>query len=326
MTGPRCLVTGATGAVGPAVVRRLAREGASIVALARHAPPSGLLPDDVQVATHDLTDAEVATLARDADVIFHLAAKLHVNDPGAALRTEYERTNVDATRRLVDATRPSARFVFFGTIDVYGPTAAGATATEDTPPHTRSLYGETKLRAEPFVLAHPGGTVLRLAAVYGPRVKANYARLARAIARGRYLGVGPGTNRRTVVFEEDVADAAWRVANAQALPSRVYNLTDGHPHTVDEIVAAIAASLGKRPPRLRLPAPLVKGAAWMADGAARLVGRRFPVTPAMVDKLQEHIAVSGERLMRELPFEPAWDLARGWQAAITAMTAGDKIS
>jgi hypothetical protein len=44
----------------------------------------------------------------------------------------------------------------------------------------------------------------------------------------------------------------------------------------------------------------------------------------MVDKLQEHIAVSGERLMRELPFEPAWDLARGWQAAIAAMTAGDK--
>jgi nucleoside-diphosphate-sugar epimerase len=128
------------------------------------------------------------------------------------------------------------------------------------------------------------------------------------------------------VFEEDVADAAWRVATADALLSRVYNLTDGRPHTVGEIVAAIAAALGTRPPRLRLPASLVKAGAWMGDGAARAVGRRFPVTPAMVDKLQEHIAVSGERLMRELPFEPAWDLERGWRAAIAAMTGGDKIA
>jgi UDP-glucose 4-epimerase len=326
MNGPRCLVTGATGAVGPALVRRIAREGASIVGVARHAPPPDLLPGSVRVATHDVADAEVAAFARDADIVFHLAAKLHVNNPGADLRGEYERTNIDATRRLVDATPPSARFIFFGTIDVYGPTPAGTTATEDTPPRTRSLYGETKLAAEPFVLAHPGGTVLRLAAVYGPRVKANYARLARAIARGRYVAVGPGTNRRTVVFEEDVAEAAWRVATARALPSRVYNLTDGHPHTVDEIVRAIAAALGKRPPRLRLPAPLVKAGAWMGDRGARVVGLRFPVTPAMVDKLQEHIAVSGERLMRELPFEPGWPLDRGWRDAIAAMTGADNIS
>ena len=188
----KCVVTGATGAVGPAVANRLAHE-ASVVATARHAPPTGLLDAGVRFESADLLEPRILQLVRDADVVCHLAAKLHVNDPGASLRAEYERTNVDATKRLVDATPPSSRFIFFSTIDVYGPTPPGEIADEDTPPRPRSLYGETKLKAEAAVLAHPGGIVLRMAAVYGPRVKANYARLVRAIARRRYLSIGPGT-------------------------------------------------------------------------------------------------------------------------------------
>ena len=100
---------------------------------------------------------------------------------------------------------------------MYGPTPAGAIANEDTTPRPRSLYGETKLKAEAAVLAHPGGIVLRMAAVYGPRVKANYARLVRALARHRYVSIGPGDNKRTLIFEEDVAEAAAIVASAERL-------------------------------------------------------------------------------------------------------------
>ncbi len=114
------IVTGATGAVGPAVTNRLAREAdTSVLALARHVPTAGVLVPDVRFEAADLLDSRALDLVRDADVVVHLAAKLHVNDPGPSLRAEYERTNVDATRRLVDATPPSARFIFFSTIDVY---------------------------------------------------------------------------------------------------------------------------------------------------------------------------------------------------------------
>jgi nucleoside-diphosphate-sugar epimerase len=316
-THRRYVVTGATGAVGPAVTNRLARH-ASVVALARQVPAAELLDPGVRFESVDLLDSRAGQFVRDADVVCHLAAKLHVNDPGASLRAEYERTNVDATKRLVDATPPSSRFIFFSTIDVYGPTPPGEVADEDTPARPRSLYGETKLQAEQAVLAHPGGIVLRMAAVYGPRVKANYARLVRALARHRYLSIGPGTNKRTLIYEADVAEAAAVVASAAALPSRLYNLTDGGVHSVREIVDAIAAALDRRPPRGSLPAPMVRGAASLLDGALRLIGRRSPVTPQMIDKLQENVAVSGARLSRESAFTPRFDLAAGWRAAITS--------
>ncbi|HKW01825.1 MAG TPA: NAD-dependent epimerase/dehydratase family protein [Vicinamibacterales bacterium] len=310
-------MTGATGAVGPAVANRLARD-ASVVALARHTPASGALASAVRFESADLLDSRAAQLVRDADVVCHLAAKLHVNDPGASLRAEYERTNVEATKRLVDATPPASRFIFFSTIDVYGPTPPGVIADEGTPPQPRSLYGETKLQAEQAVLAHPGGLVLRMAAVYGPRVKANYARLVRALELHRYISIGPGDNKRTLIYEDDVAEAAAVVASAAALPSRLYNLTDGAVHSVREIVDAISGALDRRPPRGSLPAPMIRGAASVLDATLRLVGRRSPVTPQMIDKLQENVAVSGARLPRESAFSPRVDLAAGWRAAIAS--------
>ena len=121
-----CVVTGATGAIGPAVTRRIAREtGAAVVALARRAPAPDLLPPQVQFRSADLVDPQTLQLVRQADVVFHLAARLHVNNPDPGLRAEYQRINVEATRRLADATGPSARFILFSTIDVYRPDAGG---------------------------------------------------------------------------------------------------------------------------------------------------------------------------------------------------------
>jgi nucleoside-diphosphate-sugar epimerase len=317
-----CVVTGATGAVGPAVANRIAREaGATVVALARHAPPPGLLLPQVRFESHDVLGDAALRCVKDADCVFHLAARLHTNDPAAARRDEYERVNVEGTRRLVDAVRPSARLVFFSTIDVYGPTPAGTQATESTLPNPGSIYGDTKLRAEQFVLEHPGGLVLRLAAVYGPTMKANYARLVHALARHRYVQMGPGTNHRTLIFEQDVAQAAWLAAGPDDLPSRIYNLTDGGLHTVNDIVSAISAALGRRPPRWSLPAPPVRTAAAALDALCRAAGRRSPVTPQMVDKLQANVAVSGRRFLEETTFRPGWDLVRGWTAAVREMRA-----
>jgi UDP-glucose 4-epimerase len=243
---------------------------------------------------------------------------LHINDPSPELDSRYRRVNVGGTENVVRAATEAGvrRIVFFSTISVYGGDR-GSMITEDDLPQPDSAYAQTKLDAERIVLS-ASGTVLRLAAVYGPRVKGNYRRLVDAVARRRFLRIGNGRNRRTLVYERDVAAAAILAASKDSR-GEIFNVTDGSAHTVAEIVDAIAAAAGVAPPRIAVPAVAARFAAAMVERSARLVHVRPPVTSALLAKMLEDVAVSGEKIQRRLGFSPAYDLSRGWTATIEGL-------
>jgi nucleoside-diphosphate-sugar epimerase len=317
------LVTGATGAVGPAVVARLLADGRRVRVFSRHARarPDG---DGARVETvaGDVSDpAAVARAVEGAGQVLHLAGLLHVQPAPPSLAAEYERVNHDGARVVVDACVRAGvrRLVHLSTIAVYGATGPDG-ADEDTPPRPATDYAASKLRGEQAALARHGDgglgvCVLRLAAVYGPHVKGNYARLARSIARGRFVAIGPGRNRRTLVHEADAAAAAVLAASHPAAAGRVYNVTDGCLHRLSEILEAIAAAAGRRPPPVRVPMLAARAAAAVADGALGLAGRGPRVGP-MLEKYGEEVVVHGERVRRELGFHPRFDLAAGWRDAL----------
>jgi UDP-glucose 4-epimerase len=172
------------------------------------------------------------------------------------------------------------------------------------------------LTAETVALAHPGAAVLRVAAVYGARVKGNYARLIGAIDRGRFITVGSAQNRRTLVYDEDLASAAWLAAIDRRSQRRIYNVTDGHVHTIAEIVTAISEAMGKPASVWHLPVAPARLLAAVLEQGCSVLGARPPVTVAMIDKLQEDLAVAGARIREELGFHPAFDLRRGWTHAL----------
>nr|MCU0494640.1 NAD-dependent epimerase/dehydratase family protein [Chloroflexaceae bacterium] len=164
--------------------------------------------------------------------------------------------------------------------------------------------------------ASPKAVVLRLAAVYGPRMKGNYARLLRALRRGLFVPVGAGHNRRTLVHEADVAQALLLAAEHPAAPGQVFNVTDGTTPPFRAILAAMAAAVGRTPPRLHLPvAPLRLALAGLERGVG-LVGKRSPLGPATLAKLLEDVAVSGAKIQRELGFHPTYDIASGWRETV----------
>ena len=80
-----------------------------------------------------------------------------------------------------------------------------------------TFYGQTKLDAEQIVLkarradGAPLGTVLRFGAIYGSRIKGNYERLTNALSRNRFIPVGDGMNRRTLIYDKDVGRAVVQV-------------------------------------------------------------------------------------------------------------------
>ena len=320
------LVIGATGALGPAVIRGFLADGWDVRTLSRQPPLADTLAATVPHLEADVTDQRALEQAmRGVDVVVHMAALLHVVEPTPSLRGEYHRVNVRGTASVMAAARACSvrRVVALSSICVYGNQLGlldeGSAAAPDT------LYAVSKFEAEREVLAttsstgEPLGVVLRLAAVYGPGIKGNYHRLVRALARRRFVPVGTGANRRTLVFEDDVARAVVLAATHPSAPGHVFNVTDGEIHTVTEITGAISQALGRRPPRLSIPIAFARVAISSCEGLCRLVARTPPVTRAALQKYTEDVAVSGQRIKDVLGFEPQWALLDGWQKTIAQM-------
>jgi nucleoside-diphosphate-sugar epimerase len=321
------LVTGATGAIGPMLIRALCDSGWRVKAVARNAPLPGLLPENVEFIAGDVTQSQFMDSVTDGvTVIFHLAAKLHLFDPPANLENEYERVNVAGAQCVIESAKRNAvrRIVYFSTINVYG-SHPGVIPNEDFEPRPAEIYAQTKLRAEQLVLkatrsdGKPIGVVLRLAAVYGPRLKGNYLKLIKALDQRRFFQIGPGNNRRALIHESDIASAALIAASHPAAANRIFNVSDGSNHSFKEILQAICAALGRKPPRLFFPAKPVRALIGMQELAAGILGAHPPITRALLDKYLEDAAVDATRIQQELGFAPQFDLVRGWEYTIKKM-------
>ena len=326
------LVTGASGAVGSAVVGAFQQAGARVRTLQR----SRLDLPGAEHMVGDVTSPHVlAPAVAGMDVVVHLAGLLHVVDPPPSMEQEYRRVNDEGTATLVRVAVDARvrRIVYASTIAVYGhsnvaapPLMEMATCRPDT------SYARTKLAGERHVLASvgqrgaPSGVVLRLAAVYGPGVKGNYRRLVQALAHGRYLPIGAGTNRRTLVHEADAAAAFVLASQHPAASDRIFNVTDGCVHQVREIVDAIAAALGRRAPRVHVPVSLARSGALGIEVLARAIGREPPVTRSSIDKLVEDIAVDGTAIVGALGYTPRMDLEAGWADVIARMRAAGVLA
>lgn len=324
---PVVLITGATGAVGPLVVDAFHKAGYAIRTLSLDAPPKDIWPENIESIIGDVNDAAAVEKAvKNVDAVIHLAALLHIVNPPPALHEKYERINVGGTATVVDEAIKAGvkRVVLFSTIAVYGP-SNGRMLTEDTPPCPDTFYAQTKLAAEKIVLEAKGadgrkiGTVLRLGAVYGARIKGNYRRLLLALAHGRFTPIGSGKNRRTLVYDKDAARAAVLALRHADCAGEVFNITDGRFHEMNTIIETLCGALGRPKPGWSVPVGPVRTLAGVIEDASRLFGRTAPIVRATIDKYTEDVAVDGSRFQTRTGFSPKYDLAAGWRETVAEM-------
>ncbi len=327
------MITGATGAVGPSVVHAFLKEGFSVRTFSIDPPEQGMFPDAVENRIGDITSRnDIDSAAKDVDYVVHMAALLHKEDPPRSLDPKYDLINVQGTSNIVRACLKEnvRRLVFFSTSAVYGP-GQGQIFSEEDLPHPDTEYARTKLAAEGLVLgagASSGqalGTVLRMSAVYGTRVKGNYRRLVRGLARRRFVAVGRGENRRTLVYDQDAASAAVLAAVHPAAAGRIFNVTDGRIYSLAEIVRTLSELLGRRPPRISVPSGVALFAAGAVELGGRITGRPLPLSRKTVNKYLEDLPVSSKRIASELGFVPRFDLIRGWSEVIAEMRRTGEI-
>ena len=267
MNGGRAVVTGANGFVGSHLIETLIARGPSPRAVVRESSDTRWIPATVERATASLDDvAALGRAMRGASVVFHLAAVT-----SASRLTEYERTNVDGTRRVLEAVKshaPEARVVLCSSLAAVGPARGGRALAEDDEPVPVSPYGQSKLAAERVAesFAAENGlevVIVRPSAVYGPRDRDILAAF-RLASNGIALRVASPQQRLSMVHATDLARALVLAAErAPVRPgtTRRYHVSDGATQTWRAVTAAIAAAVGRRVLTVPMPAAAAFGAA-----------------------------------------------------------------
>ena len=195
-------------------------------------------------------DAALSELVTGADVVVHSAAFVHRNTRSAREHDLCWKTNVDGTRRLIDAVARSGSdpfLIYVSTVSVYD--AQRETLTEETATLPANVYGRSKLQAEQDILeACTAGklraAILRPAVVIGPGAPGNVARLIAMARKGFFLSDGSGRVRKSLLPIENLIAAIEAVATLEP-PVAVFNV-GGDPLTLGEIRETIQRGLGSK--------------------------------------------------------------------------------
>ncbi|AOJ09094.1 NAD-dependent epimerase/dehydratase family protein [Burkholderia mayonis] len=307
MTG-RVLITGASGLVGNALARTLRRTGAATVGLARSAGSAADVDLEWVLDSNDFDGIEARWMpGLHCDSVVHLAARVHVmhddsRDPLAA----YRATNVEGSLRVARAAKAAGatRFVYVSSIKAVAESSAGQPLNEQQPPAPSDPYGVSKLEAEQALRAYGAASgleivIVRPPLVYGPRVRANFLQLMRAVSFGVPLPFGAVDARRSLVFVDNLADALACCVRDPRAAGQVFHVTDGQDLSVAELVRALGRHLGS-PARL-VPVPI----GWLRL-AGRLTGRT-----AQVERLVGELRVDNCRIRTTLGWQPPYTVDAG---------------
>src|SRR5271167_3266124 len=241
------LLTGATGLVGSAVLRRLVAECAEVRCLVRNPRRLGAQRVRVQIALGDLTDPpSFRNALRGVHTVVHLAASIRDQPQGSI-----EELNGIATWRMVDAAERQGveRFVFFS--------ALGAST------HHRTRCLRAKALAEQAVReADLHSIVFAASVIYAPGDP--WLKLLERLA---LLPVMPVSGRGRALFQpiwaEDAAACvtAWLRADggdrSRSAGHQRYELAGPERLSYNEIVRTVLGSLKRKRPLVHIPTSIV---------------------------------------------------------------------
>lgn len=310
----KVLITGINGWVASALARHCRSLGMQVRGSAR----SQTAPDVIGVGDIN-ADTEWAAALDGCDVVFHLAARVHVMretaaDPLAAFRE----VNTVGTLRLARQAAAAGvrRFVFVSSIKVNGEcTAPGRPFRPDDTPAPQDPYGVSKSEAETGLreLAAKTGmevVIVRPPLVYGPGVKANFAAMVGAVRMGLPLPLGSVTgNRRSLVAIDNLVDLLATCARHPAAANRTFLVSDGEDLSTAGLIRRVARAMN-RPARL-IPLP-PRVIAW----GGRMLGQR-----AMVDRLLGNLQVDQSLTCALLDWNPPVKVDNALASAVSAQTA-----
>ena len=311
-------VTGGSGFIGGALIRRLVADRWDVHALVRsEASAQKVTALGAHAIAGDLADLpSMAVGAQYCEVAFHCAA--HLGDWGT--REEFERGNVQGTRNALAAARQAGlrRFVHVGTEAAL---LAGRPLVEvderaplrfDSP----ALYSSTKARAEEAVIeANHNGletVVVRPRFVWGRGDTTLLPLLTDAVRSGRFAWIGGGHHRTSTTHIENTVHGLMLAARRGA-PAGVYFVTDGEPVVFRDFITRLLATQGIDAPTRSVPTSVARAVAATSEAAWRLLPLpgRPPLTRLTVWVSGLETTIDITRAREELGYAPVKTIDQG---------------
>ena len=249
------LVTGGSGFLGGAVVRRLVARGETVRSLQRQDSPD-LRKLGVDIVHADLADRDaVIQAAQTCEAVIHIAAKTGVWGP----QEDYYRANVLGTRNIIEACLANniRRLVYTSTPSVIhaGGDIEGVDESIPLATHFEIAYPATKAEAEQLVRSanstELGTVALRPHLIWGPHDPQLTARILARGKIGRLRLVGKGLKLIDSVYIDNVVDAHLlaldRIAPGAACAGNAYFITQGEPMPQRDLINGILKAGGLPP-------------------------------------------------------------------------------
>lgn len=286
----KLLFTGASGFLGQNVKPILEKQ--------YNVKTLGLAGDDI---TANIATA-VPEISETFDIVFHAAGKAHTVPKTEEEKQVFFDVNYQGTVNLCKALKnghlPKA-FLFVSTVAVYG-VEFGDNISEEHSLKGDTPYALSKIQAEQYLTEWCAKNdvklgIIRPSLIAGPNAPGNLGAMVNGIKTGKYLSIGGGTARKSVLMVQDIATLIPLLVEKGG----VYNVCDDVQPSFRELETIISKQLDKKMP-LAVPYFIAKVMALVGD----LLGSKAPINSLKLKKITESLTFSNEKAKKELGWQP----------------------
>jgi len=243
------------------------------------------------------------------DAVIHLAGKAH-DTKNTSQASEYFEVNTNLTKELFDEflKRDIKDFIYFSSVKAVADEVSEI-LYEDIKPNPKSPYGQSKLKAEEYILSKeiPEGKrvfIIRPCMIHGPGNKGNLNLLYNVVNKNIPYPLAAFYNERSFLGIDNLNYLVKEILQNKDIRSGIYNFADDEVLSTNKLIEIISDTANKKNLSIAIPKSLINVIAKFGD----LI--KLPLNSETIQKLTENYRVSNEKIKLAIGIEKLPNTAR----------------